>query len=256
MKIAGRTLGPGHPCFIVAEISSNHMGSPSNAYKLIDCAWWAGADAVKLQAFTLEEILSLRGEGQAPPPWDAYTKRELYTQALTPLGWLPGLFNHARGRGIIPFSSVFGPTSLAALEAVDCPAYKIAKPDAGDMTLAQAVVATGKGVVVSYGDGISGNYANADLAVLHCPPGYPTPLRDVMLPDFAEPGGWERCGLSSHCLVPELAVAAVARGASILEYHLKLNATRPLDDAFSHTPQSFKDMVDAVRQTEALCHAA
>ena len=78
MKIEGREIGPGHPCLIVAEISGNHMGKLELALALIDEAAMAGADAVKFQAFTMAEILALRGDGQAPAPWDSWTLRDLY----------------------------------------------------------------------------------------------------------------------------------------------------------------------------------
>lgn len=251
MKIANREIGLGHPCFIVAEISCNHMGNESNAYKLIDCAWWAGADAVKMQCFGLEEILALRGEGQAMAPWDAYTKRELYTLAQTPFDWFPGLFKHARGRGIIPFSSVMGAESLALLESLDCPAYKIAKPERCSAVEIAGSVMGRKPVIVSLDlmDVVQGW-----IQRVWCPSGYPAHVAVDSLPYIRYELGWHQpvLGLSLHDLNPALPVEAVRRGAKYLEYHLKLNATTPLDDAFSHTPQSFKDMVDSVRRTEAM----
>ena len=160
VNIAWRAIGAGQPCFIVAELSGNHNGDFQRAIALIQAASQAGASAVKFQAFTIEEILALRGEGPAPPPWEPLTLPQLYAKVITPAGWFPALFAEAVHRGLIPFSSVFGPTSLAMLERLHCPAYKIAKADRDQLDLLRAVQATGKPVLVSGRD-------------IYCPGGYP-----------------------------------------------------------------------------------
>lgn len=245
VNIAGRDIGSGQACFVVAEISSCHMGRLDYAHQLIDAAKQAGADAVKFQCFTIEEIVGLRGDGPAPAPWQRYTRRELWQLAQTPFQWFPELFAHAREVGLIPFSSVLGVESLALLESLDCPAYKVSHYEWAHDGLLGAVGLTGKPVIVSVPH--SGVHTKA-AATLYCPGGYPAGIEDVHLSWMN--GG--HIGISSHCLAPELPVAAVARGAHILEYHLMLPNTTPLDVDFSHTPESFAAMVQSVRATETL----
>jgi len=260
LTIGGVGIGGDNPCRFVAEIGANHNGSLATAHRLIEAAHHTGAEFVKLQAYTLPEILGLRGDGPAPEPWARFgTLRQLYERAITPLAWLPELFQHARDIGMVPFASVFGLESLAALEALDCPAYKIAAYDVSTESLRRAIaIAAGRQLVVStpgvdpfghYGDGV---------CVLYCPPGYPTMAQNVALPLFAEldheldqPAA--HIGLSSHCLDPFLPIAAVARGCKLIEMHLQhVDKPAELDGSFSLTADQFGQMVQSVRQTERL----
>ena len=236
IQIANREIGLDRPVFCVAEISGNHNGDLDRALRLIQAAKDAGADAVKFQAFTLEEILALRGTGQAPPPWEAMSLPELYAKLITPAEWFPALFTYARQIGIIPFSSVFGRDSLAMLEKLDCPAYKIAKPECRNWDLRKLVAATRKPFFVS-GDSI------------HCPGGYPARLEDMAWLDWPVAA----IGLSSHCPDPVVGPVAVAYGAEYLEFHMMLDDGVPtLDDPVNLTASQFAEMVRLARKAETM----
>jgi len=103
VQIAGRTVGPGRPPYIVAEMSGNHNGDIHRALALIDAAKAAGADAVKLQTYTADTITldhdgpEFRIEGGL---WDGRRLYELYQDAHTPWDWHPQLFAHAQAIGI------------------------------------------------------------------------------------------------------------------------------------------------------------
>lgn len=254
MNIADVEIGGHHPCRFVAELSNNHNGSLERALRLIRAAKDAGADLVKFQCYTPDELVQLRGDGPAPAQWGAqgWTMRALYEKAQTPHAWFPDLVAECQRVGIPWFSSVFGLESLALLERLGCPAYKIARLDNHQGGLLQAVASRDKWVLVS-------GHGNADprygyrIRGLYCPPGYPTPAAEVRLPLRMEkvPGDW--LGLSSHCLAPELPIAAVARGAKLLEYHVQLDEEpSELEANISLTISQFRAMVDAVRRTEAL----
>lgn len=246
MRIGEREISLRHPALLVAEISGNHNGSLDRAIQLIHAARSAGADAVKFQAFTLPEILALRGTGTAPPPWDSFTLPELYAKVITPHDWFPQLFAETRSLGLIPFASVFGKDSLAMLESLDCPAYKIAKPEARCRELVQMVAATGKPVFIS---GLVHPAPNA--YAIHCPGGYPAKLDALQLEVFGE-GSWY-FGLSCHCPDPLAGAMAVARGAKYVEYHLTLDDGVPtLDDCVNLGPWRFGQMVGMVRQVEEM----
>lgn len=257
LTIGGVGIGGDHPCRFVAELGANHNGSYDTAIRLIDAAKATGAEFCKMQAFTMDEIIGLRGDGPAPEPWASYgTLRQLYEKAVTPLEWLPGLFQHARDIGIVPFASVFGLESLKVLEDCGCPAYKIARLDNECEWLASAVTATGKPFLVS--TSLPFPWPIQGGCWLWCPPGYPSSIDDAQLPVFECPcecciQGEKMVGLSSHCLDPFLPIAAVARGAKLLEYHLQLDdEPAELDGLFSLTTHRFGQMVASVRQTERL----
>lgn len=239
MRIADREIGPGHSTFIVAEISGNHNGNYDRALTLIRTAWATGADAVKFQAFTVEEILMLRGEGQALAPWERFTNRQLYERIITPGTWLPALFQKARAFGLVPFASVFGLKSLALLESVGCPAYKIAKSEAGCRWLIDAAQATGKPVLISG-------------KTVHCPGGYPCHHHELDLARLRE-----LPALSCHCPDPWVGALAVACGAHYLEFHLTLDdGIETLDDPVNLPAPAFADMVAWVRRAEIMLWAA
>ncbi len=256
MNIAGIEIGPGFPCRFVAELSNNANGSLERAFRLMDAAKEAGADLLKVQCYSVEELVALRGDGPAPAPWNDRSMSALYRQAMTPREWFPRLYRHAEAIGLPIFASVFGEESLALLESVGNPCYKIASLDRNSPALLAAVKATGKPVLLSAPD--PDHWEEVD-GLLYCPPGYPTAVADVQLPfDFVD--GWTSTGfkgrylgLSSHCLAPELPVAAVARGCKLLEYHAQLDdEPSELEANISLTMSQFRAMIKSVKATEEL----
>lgn len=264
MNIDGISIGYGEPCRFVAEVSNNHNGSKELAHALVVAAKAAGAEFVKFQAYTADELVALRGDGKAPAQWGAqgWSMRDLYEKARTPLEWLPDLFAHARNIGIVPFASVFGLRSLAMARDVDCPAYKIAALDNRHTWLIEAAHAMGRPVLVSTHEATPIMYTSYPVYTLYCPPGYPTPHADVRLPRaFRHVNGFynrgdrlQHCeGFSSHCLDPDLPIAAVARGATLIEMHMQLaEVPSELEANISLTQHEFAAMIQRVRNTEAM----
>jgi len=260
LNIGGVEVGGTNPCRMVAEISNAHNGDLQRAFRLIEAAKHCGADFVKFQCYTPDELVALRGEGKAPGEWgeQGWSMRSLYEKAQTQLDWFPSLFKHAEFVGIVAFSSVFGEESLRVLRAVDCPAYKIARLDNQSLQLATIARMAGKPVLVSSsGEKVPRIGAKPVDGLLYCPPGYPTAPADVHLPEFgdrSDGGQWENwLGLSSHCLDAALPVAAVSRGAKLLEYHFMLDdQPSELESNISLYADDFDAMVSDVRRTEAL----
>jgi|TARA_R110000824_G_scaffold401687_1_gene613618 N-acetylneuraminate synthase len=214
MNIAGVDIGPDQPCRIVAEISNNHNGELSTCLRLIrECAE-AGADFVKFQCYTPDELVILRGGGPAPEPWgsEGWTMRDLYKKAQTPHNWFPDIVAYCESLGIPWFSSVFGDESMRLLESLDCPAYKISALDnatefAGDMAC------TSKPLLMSLRGHENLTTDSADF-FLDCPEGYP------------QTEGYDRDfgpGFSYHGNSWREPRAAIANGCELIEVHVQLD---------------------------------
>lgn len=183
MNIAGVEVGPDQPCRVVAEISNNHNGKLENAIRLIDGAAAAGADFVKFQAYTPDELVRLRGDGPAPEPWgsEGWSMRDLYEKAQTPHEWFPEMVAECESVGVPWFSSVFGGLSLGLLKRLGCPAYKIAALDVDTEFALFAQSDWGnEGRPPIIASSRNGRIPWADLT-LYCPPGYPQEWESLLV---------------------------------------------------------------------------
>jgi len=252
ITIEGRRIAADEPPFIVAEMSANHNGNIESAFKIIEAATLAGADAIKLQTYRPDTITlncdseDFRIHGGI---WDGRTLYDLYQEAHMPWEWHAPLFAHARKHGITIFSSPFDRTAVDLLEDLNAPAYKIASFEIVDPELIKYVASTGKPMIISTGMADSQEIHEAidaareggcrELAILHCVSGYPAPVADynlLTIPDIIQRFGLVT-GLSDHTLSNTTAIASVALGASIIEKHFTLdkNGGGP-DDSFSLEP--------------------
>jgi N-acetylneuraminate synthase len=269
INIAGRAIGPGHPPYVIAEMSGNHNGDIDRALHLIDAAHAAGADAVKLQTYTADTItLDHDGPGFTIKGglWDGRRLYELYEEAHTPWDWHPRLFEHARTLGITAFSSPFDPTAVAFLESLKAPAFKVASFELVDTPLIRLMAATGKPLILSTGLASPSDIGDAveaareaggrEMVLLHCTSGYPTPPSQMHLRTLADLGAAHRTlvGLSDHTMGTAVSVAAVALGACVIEKHFTLaRADGGADAAFSLEPDELKRLAADCRDAwEAL----
>ena len=263
ITINGRSIGPGQPPYIIAELSANHNGDLAQALRIIDAATEAGADAVKIQTYRPDTI-TLKSDAPdfqiTEGLWAGRTLYDLYEWAHTPWEWHTALFEHAAKRGITLFSSPFDPTAVDLLESLGTPAYKIASFEAVDLPLIRYVASKGKPMIISTGMADFEEINEAveaardggckELALLHCVSGYPAPASDYNLATLIDMAAKFHVpvGLSDHTLENTTAIASVALGACVIEKHMTLDRKGGgPDDSFSLEPAEFAQLCREAR---------
>lgn len=268
VQIGGRTVGAGHPPYVIAELSANHGGNLQKALDLVAAAADCGADAIKLQTFTPEAMtLDL----SSPPfvidggtPWDGRQLFDLYAEAQTPWEWHEPIAAAAGEAGIAWFSTPFDLSAVEFLEKLDVPAYKIASFEVLDLDLIAAAASHGRPIIISTGMATSSEIDDAvstaraagkgGVVLLHCSSSYPAPpstLDLLTIPDMRE--RWDvTVGFSDHTIGTTSAIAAVALGATLIEKHFTISRADGGPDAeFSCEPAELVALVESVRTASA-----
>jgi N-acetylneuraminate synthase len=261
MKL-GRLIGPDEPPFVIAELSANHLGSLDRALAIVDAAADAGCDALKLQTFTPDSMTLDTNAGGFhidDGPWRGRSLWDLYDEAHTPWEWHEVLFARGRERGLIVFSTPFDEHAVAMLDRLGAPAFKIASFELVDLELIACAARTGKPLIMSTGmaseaeiaEALATARANGDggVALLHCISGYPAPIEQTNLRRMdALRELADVVGISDHSPGAVVPIAAVARGAMIIEKHLTLSRGDGGPDAgFSLEPAEMAEVVRGAR---------
>lgn len=255
--------------FIIAEAGVNHNGSVEVALQLVSAAAGAGADAVKFQTFRAERLASAGAPlasyqaraGAVGTQLDMLRALELSDDAHRRLA------AECRERGIEFMSSPFDEESADALRPL-VSRFKIPSGELTNHPLLTHIARLGKPMIVSTGMAtlgeieraleVIGRVASVPVTLLHCTSLYPAPPATVNLRAMDTLGAafGLPVGYSDHTVGLTVALAAVARGASVLEKHVTLDRTaRGPDHATSLEPGEFKALVVGVRQVEeALGH--
>lgn len=252
--------------FIVAELSANHGHKLEVALESVRAAKEAGADAVKIQTYTADTITlncdaeDFKVKGTL---WDGRTLYDLYQEAYTPWEWHQAIFDEAKKCGLICFSTPFDKTAVDFLEDLGNPIMKIASFEITDIPLIEYAAKKGKPMVISTGIAMPEDIelavktckdaGNDDITLLKCTSSYPAPIEDANLMTMLDMKQryCVKVGLSDHTMGYDVAVAAVALGATLVEKHFILNrSVGGPDAAFSMEIGEFAAMVKAIRNVE------
>lgn len=268
IDIGGRKVGPGHPVYIVAEMSANHNHDYQQALDIMRAAKAAGADAIKIQTYTPDTMtIAYSGEGFTIGKgtiWEGRNLYDLYKEAYTPWEWQKGLRDEARKMGVDFFSTAFDESAVDFLEGLDVPVHKVASFEIVDLPLIRKMASTGKPLIMSTGMSTEAEIREAletarkagakDILLLKCTSAYPAPPSEMNLrtiPELAATFG-VATGLSDHTLGHTVAVAAVALGACMVEKHFTVSRSiRGPDSEFSMEPAEFAEMVKGIRMAES-----
>jgi N-acetylneuraminate synthase/N,N'-diacetyllegionaminate synthase len=264
--VRGRTLGAG-PAFVIAEAGVNHNGDLDLARRLIDAAAEAGADAVKFQTFRTDALVSgtaPKARYQVETTGGGESQRAMLARLELGAEAHATLRDHAAGRGLVFFSTPFDEASADLLERLGVELLKVPSGEVTNVPLLRHVAAKRRPILLSTGMSTLDEVAAAvetiraagdpPLAVLHCVSAYPAPVEHTNLRAMDTLRARFGCpvGLSDHTLGIEIALAAVARGAAVLEKHLTLDRTLPgPDHRASLEPADFAALVRGVRAIEA-----
>lgn len=260
-------IGSGSPCFLIGEAGVNHNGSLAMALQLVDVAVAAGVDAVKFQTFSAARVV-VRDAPKARYQKEATGSDESQLEMLRKLELSPKdhreIQAYCAKRGILFLSTPFDEESADLLEELHVPAFKIPSGEITNLPFLAHVARKNKPMVVSTGMSTLEEVAaavaairlagNDEFVLLHCVSAYPAEAADAnlsamqtMAKAFGVPIGY-----SDHTLGTEVALAAVALGAHILEKHFTLDRSLPgPDHCASLEPDELNELVRGVRTVEA-----
>jgi N-acetylneuraminate synthase len=260
-KIAQRAVGVDQRPFVIAEMSGNHNQSLDRALAIVDAIADSGADALKLQTYTADTMtIPLREReffiSDPKSLWAGQSLYDLYRAAHTPWDWHGPIFEQAKKRGLIAFSTPFDPTAVDFLETLGVPAYKIASFENIDLPLIRKAASTGKPLIISTGMATVAEVDEAvrtargagcrHLVLLKCTSSYPAHPASSNLRAIPQLQSMFDChvGLSDHTLGIGAAIASVAMGACVIEKHVTLSrAEGGVDAAFSLEPKELRELV-------------
>ncbi|CCQ59557.1 N-acetylneuraminate synthase family protein [Crocosphaera watsonii] len=263
IKIGDFIINNESPTFIIAEIGNNHNGSLDLAKKLIDQAIAAGANCAKFQLRSLKSLYHNAGNADdaSEDLGSQYTLDLLSRFQLSDEEMLQA-FDYCKQKGILPLCTPWDLDSLNILENYGMVGYKVASADLTNHELLKALAKTGKPLICSTGMSTEAEISEsvkllqklgAMYVLLHCNSTYPAPFKDVNLNYINRLKELGDCpvGYSGHERGINIAIAAVSKGAKVIEKHFTLDKSMEGNDhKVSLLPEEFKSMVEGVRQVE------
>lgn len=272
IRLGSRTVGEGHPVFVIAEVSANHRQNIDVAKDIIRAAAKAGADAIKLQTYTADtmtldsrkEYFMVANPGN-PDIWKGKSLYELYVGASTPWEWHKELKELTESLGLEFFSTPFDATAVDFLENLGVKFYKVASYECTDIPLLKRIASTGKPVIMSVGFATLEEIEESvkalrdagakEVVLLHCVTAYAerpeeTDMHFANIRDLAKRFD-VLTGFSDNNGGIEMPVLAVAAGACVVEKHVLVSRKDGGADArFSLEPDELAEMIRRIRAAE------
>lgn len=267
IRVGDRTVGHGHPAFIIAEAGVNHNGDLRLARELVDAAVEAGVDAVKFQAFSAAALATGSARKfayarRSSPPSEALRamleRLELSEDEFTEIA------AHCSRRGVCLLVTPFDEHMVDFVVSLGVPAIKVGSSDNDNPPVLRRIAETGLPAILSTGMCTLADVGRAlavlleagagQIALLQCTTSYPAPFDQVNLRTIPAMAGafGVPVGLSDHTTGTHVAAAAVALGACIIEKHFTLDRGLPgPDQQASLEPDELASLVEQTRDVEA-----
>jgi sialic acid synthase SpsE len=257
IQVRDRLIGSGHPTLVIAEMASTHEGKTDLAHRLVDAAAEAGAEAVQLQLYVAEHLVS-------PDRWDFPMTKEY---EIAQDDW-PGIIAHAQEAGMLVWANVFDKPSLGTALRAGADVLKLHCSDTSNPVMLDAVARTGKPVSLSLGGTTPDEAAQAlfrvreggadDVILMHGFQAFPTATEDSRLGYLRTLRQMFGCvvGYQDHTdggdeMALVLPLVAIALGASILEKHYTLNrADEGPDYQSALDPDVLARFIERVKETD------
>ena len=263
---SGNKIGPGSPCYIIAEIGINHNGSLEIAKKLIDEAVTAKASAVKFQKRTPEICVPKdQWEIMRDTPWGRISYIDYKRKTEFGIAEYATIDQYCKKQGIDWFVSTWDVEAVDFMEHFDTPLYKLASASLTDFPLIKRILLTGKPLMLSTGmstykeieeavELVRSFDENYPLSIAHSTSAYPCKPEELnlkMIQTLADKYPGIPIGYSGHETGLATTVAAVSLGATFVERHFTLDrAMWGSDHAASVEPQGFQRLVRDIRDVE------
>jgi N,N'-diacetyllegionaminate synthase len=256
------------PVLVIAEAGVNHNGDLSIGRRLIDAAAQAGADLVKFQTFGAERLATghaAKARYQSANADQGESQLAMLRRLELDRGMHESLIAHCRARAVGFFSTGFDTQSVDLLAELGADRFKIPSGEITNLPYLRHVGGYGKPLILSSGMATLGEIEAAidvleasgtprgRITVLHCTTEYPAPMADVNLRAMLtiRDALGVAVGYSDHTVGIEVATAAAALGATVIEKHFTLDRTLPgPDHKASLEPAELKAMVAAIRNIE------
>lgn len=265
ITINNRKIGHGQPVYIIAEAGVNHNGDIGKAREMISIAKTSGADAIKFQTFKTELLASKHASAANYQKQNANVSEQYNMLKSLELSFadFEELYNLATKEGIQFLSTPFDMESALFLNQIGIPLFKISSGELTNIPLLRLIAETNKPIILSTGmsslDEIQlavetiQSSGNQSIILLHCTSNYPTELKDVNLRAMTTIQTKFHCpvGYSDHTEGIDVAIAAVAMGAVVIEKHFTIDKLLPGPDHLaSLNGDELSKMVCSIRNIE------
>jgi N,N'-diacetyllegionaminate synthase len=260
VKIGNKKIGGKNPTYIIAEIGANHNRDIKTAKKLIDLAAEAGVDAVKFQTYKAETLYSKKAPKFSK---DKLRPFDLIKSVELPYDWHKEIFDYTKKKNLHFLSSPFDYEAVDLLDRLGILAFKIASFEITDLELLKYTAKKKKPIILSTGmatfeeinDALKTirSQRNDNIILLHCNSLYPTPSEIVNLNAISRMHHRYKIpiGFSDHTLGIHISIAAIIKGAKVIEKHFTLDRNmKGPDHHFALEPNELKQMVRNIRDVE------